>query len=83
MNALPTVPEAVLLLVMEVGLPAAATVSVSVKFPVPEALVAPRVTVLVPLALGVPVIAPVVVLTDNPAGKPLALKLVGLLLAVI
>jgi hypothetical protein len=41
------------------------------------------VTELVPLAVGVPVIAPVVVLTDNPLGKPVALKLVGLLLAVI
>jgi hypothetical protein len=41
--------------------------------PVPLALVAPIVTELVPLAVGVPVIAPVEVFTDKPPGKPLAL----------
>ncbi len=58
-------------------------VSVSVAVPVPVALVAPIVTVLVPLAVGVPVMAPVEVFTDNPPGRPVALKLVGVLVAVI
>ncbi len=58
-------------------------VSVRLAVPVPMALVAPMVTVLVPLAVGVPVMAPVLVLIDNPPGRPVALKLVGLLLAVI
>ena len=83
MNATPTVPEADVLLVIDGALPAAETVSVNVAVPVPDAFVAPIVTELVPLAVGVPVIAPVEVLTDKPLGKPLALKLVGLLLAVI
>jgi hypothetical protein len=58
-------------------------VSVRVAWPVPEALVAPRVTVEVVAAVGVPEISPVVELTDRPAGKPVALKLVGELEAVI
>ena len=33
--------------------------------------------------MGVPVMAPVLVLTARPVGRPVALKLVGLLLAVI
>jgi hypothetical protein len=37
----------------------------------------------VPVALGVPLMTPLLVLTLNPAGKLLAPKLVGLLLAVI
>jgi hypothetical protein len=65
------------------GLPAAAIVIVSVAVPVPVELVAPIVTELVPAADGVPVMAPVEVLTDNPEGSPVALKLVGLLVAVI
>ena len=59
------------------------TVSVRVAWPVPPLLVAPRVTVEVPAAAGVPEISPVVALTDKPAGKPVALKLVGELEAVI
>ena len=51
--------------------------------PVPPALVALKATVETPAAAGVPEMRPVVVLTDMPAGKPAALKLVGLLVAVI
>ena len=58
-------------------------VKLSEAVPVPPALVAPRVTVLEPALVGVPVMAPVVVLRLNPAGRPEALKLVGALLAVI
>jgi hypothetical protein len=65
-----------------VGLPIV-TVTVSVAVPVPPAFVAPRVTLDVPVAEGVPVMRPVAVFTDKPVGKPVALKLVGELLAVI
>ena len=60
-------------------------VSVSVAVPVPELLVALKLTLkgLPVEVVGVPVIAPVDVSTDNPAGNPVALKLVGALLAVI
>ena len=58
-------------------------VKVSVAVPVPVLLVALSVTVEVPAAVGVPEIKPVAVFTDNPAGNPVALKLVGLLVAVI
>ena len=51
--------------------------------PVLVALVADTVTVLEATAVGVPEISPVVVFTLSPAGRPVALKLVGLLLAVI
>ena len=43
----------------------------------------PAVTVEVPAALGVPEINPVAVLRESPAGRPVAPKLVGLLVAVI
>ena len=46
-------------------------------------LVAVMVTLVVPAAVGVPEITPVLVLIVRPAGSGLALKLVGLLLAVI
>jgi hypothetical protein len=46
-------------------------------------LFAPMVTLVVPAAVGVPEITPVLVLTLRPAGSGLALKLVGLLVAVI
>lgn len=62
---------------------ATVTVSARVAVPVPEEFVAPIVTLEVPVAVGVPVIRPVVVLTDRPAGRPVALKLVGVLDAVI
>jgi hypothetical protein len=48
-------------------------VRVSVAVPVPEALVAPIVTLEVPAAVGVPVILPVDVLTLSPAASPVAL----------
>jgi len=54
-----------------------------VALPVPPALVALMVTLYVPAVVGVPEISPVIVFTANPAGSPVALKLVGLLLAAI
>jgi len=47
-------------------------VSVRVALPVPKLLVALIVTIEVPAAVGAPEIAPVVVFTDNPAGRPVA-----------
>ena len=58
-------------------------VKVRVAFPVPPELVAIIVTLYVPAVVGVPEITPVVVFTVNPPGSPVALKLVGLLVAVI
>ena len=58
-------------------------VSVSVVVPVPPALVALSEMVEVPVAVGVPEIKPLVVLTVSPEGSPVALKLVGELEAVI
>jgi len=46
-------------------------------------LVALIVTVVTPAVVGVPEINPVVVFTPKPAGNGVALKLVGLLVAVI
>jgi len=47
-------------------------------------LVAVMVTLVVPVVVGVPEIKPVPVFTDRPAGsRPVTLKLVGLLVAVI
>jgi hypothetical protein len=62
-------------------------VKLSVALPVPPALVALMVTLYglpasVPAA-GVPEINPVLVFTLRPAGSPVALKLVGLFVAVI
>ena len=59
------------------------TVKVSVALPVPPELVALMVTLYVPAVVGVPEINPVPVFTVKPAGSPVALKLVGLLVAVI
>src|SRR5271155_1888258 len=53
--------------------PVGAIVSAKVAEPVPLALVALMVTLLVPATVGVPVIAPVAVLTLSPAGSPVAL----------
>ena len=58
-------------------------VQAKVAEPVPPALVALNVTLEVPAAVGIPEITPVVVLTESPAGNPVALRLVGLLFAVI
>jgi hypothetical protein len=49
----------------------------------PAPLLAVMVTIVCPLPVGVPEITPVLVLTFRPAGSGLALKLVGLLVAVI
>jgi hypothetical protein len=62
---------------------ATVTVSTKVAVPDPAALVAPIVTLVVPVAVGVPVTRPVVALTDNPAGSPVALKLAGAFVAAI
>jgi len=48
------------------------TVSFRVALPVPPLLLALSVTVDVPAAVGVPEINPEEVLTDNPAGNPVA-----------
>src|SRR5207253_8803368 len=48
----------------------------------PAPLLAVIVTLVVPVAVGVPEITPVLVLTVRPAGSGLALKLVGLIVAV-
>jgi hypothetical protein len=61
----------------------AAMLSVSGAVTVPFPLVALRVTVDVPDAVGVPEINPVVLFTVNPPGNPVAPKLVGLFVAVI
>jgi hypothetical protein len=50
---------------------------------VPAPLLAVMVTLVVPAVVGVPEIPPVLVLTLRPAGSGLAVKLVGLLVAVI
>jgi len=50
---------------------------------VPAPLLAVMVTLVVPVVVGVPEITPVLVLTLRPAGSGLAVKLVGLLVAVI
>jgi hypothetical protein len=62
---------------------ATAIVSIRVAWPAPLALVALSVTVEVPAAAGVPEIIPLVLLTDRPAGNPVAPKLVGVFVAVI
>ena len=76
-------PLAVNALVMAGGGAAVLIVKDNVADPVPAALVALNATLDVPAAVGVPEMTPVAVLTESPAGNPVALKLVGLLLAVI
>ncbi len=56
---------------------------VSVWFPVPWSLLAEIVIVMVATVVGVPEIRPVAVFTLRPAGRPVALKLVGVLFAVM
>jgi hypothetical protein len=63
--------------------PDAAMLRASVAEPVPAELVALSVTLKLPAAVGVPEMRPVAVFTESPEGKPVALKLVGLLVAVI
>jgi hypothetical protein len=66
-------PEAVSELVIAGATPAAAIVIVRVAVPVPWLLVALIVTLVDPAAVGVPVIAPVLVFTERPLGKEDAL----------
>ena len=69
---------------VEVMTGAALRVMTRVEVPVPVELVAERVTLKVPAAtLGVPEIRPVVVLIERPPGRPVALKEVGELSALI
>ena len=79
----PVVPPAVFGLVMT-GVEGA-MLKDTTSDPVPVALVAATVTLLVPVAVGVPEITPVLAFKDKPVGKvpALILKLVGLLVAVI
>lgn len=58
-------------------------VTVRMAVLVPAAFVALIVTAVVAAAVGVPEIAPVPLLIANPAGKPVAPKLVGEFVAVI
>ena len=59
------------------------TVRVSILVPVPPVLMAEMVTDLVPAVVGVPEMSPLVVFTLRPAGRSVAAKLVGGLLAVM
>ncbi len=59
------------------------TVRTKVAVPVPLGLVAPIMMLDVPLATGVPDMSPEVEFSDRPAGNPVALKLVGELVAAI
>ena len=69
---------------VEVMAGAALRVITSVAVPVPVALIAERVTLKVPAAtLGVPEMRPVPVLIESPPGRPVALKEVGELSALI
>ena len=60
-----------------------ATVKVKVLEPVPPALLAESVIVLVPAVVGVPEMTPVVELRLKPTGRSAAAKLVGALLAAM
>jgi hypothetical protein len=76
-------PVAVVELVMTGGCAGELTVRVRVALPVPPLLVAPRATMEVPVAVGVPEMSPVEVLTLRLPGSPVAEKLIGELEAVI
>ena len=69
---------------VEVMTGAALRVMMRVVVPVPAPLVAERVTLKVPAAtFGVPEMMPLLVLMERPPGRPVALKEVGELLALI
>ena len=69
---------------VEVMTGAARRVRTRVAAPVPVALAAERETIKVPAAtLGVPEMRPLVVLMERPPGRPVALKEVGELFALI
>jgi len=59
------------------------TVNRNVAVPVPALLVALSVTFELPMVVGLPEIRPVAAFTTSPAGRPVAPKLMGLLVAVI
>ena len=82
LNAPPVCPLAVVALVIT-GLPNVIVIVKVTALLVPPAFVAVRLTLVAPVAVGVPEIKPVAVLTVTPAGSGLAVKLVGLLVAVI
>ena len=63
--------------------PPALIINDKFRFPVPPALLALKTTLEVPAAVGVPDTSPEPVLIVKPLGRPVALKLVGLLVAVI
>jgi hypothetical protein len=69
-KGLPTVPLAVVALVIAGA--ATVTVRVRVALPLPPAFVALSVTVEVPAAVEVPEITPEAVFTVRPAGNPVA-----------
>ena len=81
MKGVPASPTAALALEMR-AVCALLTTVFNVAVPVPEAFIAESATVDVPDAVGAPVIQPVSVLRESPAGNPAAAKLVGALLAV-
>ena len=64
------VPVAAKALVIDGGV--GSTVMTNVAVPVPPALLALIVTLLVPVTVGVPLMRPVVALKLRPAGRPLA-----------
>ncbi len=81
---MPMVPLAVVVLEIAGGWTGAGAIEmVNVALPVPPVLVALKVTEELPAAVGVPLIKPLVALMERPAGRPVAAKLVALLLAVI
>jgi hypothetical protein len=78
------IPRVAVALKVEVMTGAALRVITRVAVPVPVVLVAERETLKLPAAtLGVPEIRPVVVLIERPPGRPVALKEVGELSALI
>src|SRR5687768_10858120 len=77
-----SVPPSAVAALVNTGMPTP-SVMTSGCVAVAAALVALIVALKVPLTVGVPEITPVVVLTERPGGRPVAPKLVGLLVAVI
>ena len=63
--------------------PAARILNASVALPVPPEFNAPRVTTLCPATDGIPEISPVTELTVNPAGNPVAVYELGVLVPAI
>ena len=73
LNAVPTTPEAVCPAVM-IGTPSVIVKGMLVAALVPPDPVAVKLAVKEPFVVGVPVTAPVAVLSDKPAGSPVALQ---------